>query len=500
MNEEISYAYNPLVEENTFLKMERMETPLPKFEDIRDKLPQPIWEGHDSYIDCYYRAWELAFSNLCTPREGTGFVSNFIDTAFNGCIFMWDSSFILMFGKYGDRLFKFQNTLDNFYSHQHRDGFISRQINEETGGEYFTRTDPSATGPDIMAWCEWEYFQSFGDKERLERVFPPLMAFHRWMKEHLTWPDGTYYSTGWGCGMDELPRMEPGVDNRFSHGHMVWVDTCMQELNNCNILLSMCNILGRKEFTEELESERAALEAAVNEKLWDEETGFYYDLWRNGQHSKVLHIGAYWALLAKCAPADRAEKLIAHLDNEFKTDVMVPALAKTHSWYNPHGGYWCGGVWAPTNYMVLKGLDAYGRYGKSHEIGRSYLDGIVSVFRETNTLFENYCSGFKDGKAIKGEPAMADFVGWSGIGPIAVLFEYVFGIKPDAANHKITWHVNLTERHGVEKYPFGQTGELTLICEARADASEEPCVTFESNVPVTLEVVWGDGESKMYTK
>lgn len=63
---------------------------------------------------------------------------------------MWDSVFILMFGKYVDRIFKFQKTLDNMYSHQHRDGFICREIEENTGREHFSRHNPSATGPEVM--------------------------------------------------------------------------------------------------------------------------------------------------------------------------------------------------------------------------------------------------------------------------------------------------------------------------------------------------------------
>jgi hypothetical protein len=81
-------------------------------------------------------------------------VSNFIDTAFNNCLFMWDSAFILLFaryrthththtartarteyafvlmnavaspaGRYGSRAFDFQRTLDNFYAKQHPDGY-----------------------------------------------------------------------------------------------------------------------------------------------------------------------------------------------------------------------------------------------------------------------------------------------------------------------------------------------------------------------------------------
>ena len=495
-NEELTYVGNALVEENCFRNMPIEQTRLPRFDEIVDELPAPIWDGHDRHLACYRKAWELAFGNLRAPKVGSGFVSPFIDTAFNGCIFMWDSSFMLMFGKYADRIFKFQQTLDNFYSHQHRDGFICREIDEETGGGRFSRMDPSSTGPNTMVWCEWEYYRNFGDKQRLEKVFPPLMAFHRWMKTNLTWPDGTYYSTGWGCGMDNLPRLQQGVHVSFQHGHMVWVDTCMQERMNCGILIDMCRELGREEFIPELEQERALLETVINQKLWDEESGFYYDLWRNGEHNKVLHIGAYWSLLAKCAPENRARRLIAHLDDEFCTDVMVPTLAKTHEAYKPYGGYWCGAVWAPTNYMLLKGLDAYGECDRAHAIGKNYLDAVVDVFSETDTLFENYSSCRKDGKAIKGDPAKADFVGWTGIAPIAVLFEYVFGIKPNAADNTITWHINLTERHGVERYPFGSDGELTLICEARDDADASPVITVKSNIPVTLNVVWGECECK----
>lgn len=498
-NNEYTIEPTPLVtEENVFLKKEVEDTPLPTFEENRHRLPVPIWDGHADVLACYERTWELAFANLRSPAPGSGFVSNYIDTAFNGCMFMWDSVFILMFGRYADRIFNFQGTLDNFYSHQHKDGFICREIDGKTGHETFARRDPASTGPDVLAWSEWEYYLNFGDKERLAAVFPPLMAYHRWMAENHTWRDGTYFSTGWGSGMDNSPRLEQGRNVHFSHGHMVWVDACMQELNNCNILIKMARITGREEFIPELEAERDILENVINEKLWDEKTGFYYDEWRGGRLNMVKHAGAFWALLAKCASPERAERLIAHLENEneFASAMPVPTLSRYHAEYRPDGGYWRGGVWAPTNYMILKGLDAYGRYDLSHKIGRKYLEGVVSVFNETNTVFENYAPETVDGRICKGNPAKPDFVGWTGIPPIAVLFEYVFGIKPDAANGRITWHINLTERHGVEKYPFGTDGELTLICEQRMDASEKPCVTFESNVPVTLEIIWGEGEEK----
>ena len=260
----------------------------------------------------------------------------------------------------------------------------------------------------------------------------------------------------------------------------------------------MSEVLGRNEFVAELTAERDHLFKVINEKLWDEETKFYYDLKNDDTFNGVKHIGAFWSLLARCVPEDRAEDFIAHLnnENEFKTEHRVPTLSKDHEEYNPLGGYWCGSVWAPTNYMVLKGLDAYGKYDLSHEIACSHLDAVVEVFNNTNTLFENYAPELVDGKALKGSSSQPNFVGWTGLSPISIMFEYVFGIKPDAVNNKIEWHINLTDRHGVEKYPFGTEGELTLICEERESTADEPVITATSNIPVTLEVIW-NGNKKI---
>jgi hypothetical protein len=483
----------PLVAENSFLTKQPDAESLPVFEEARELLPVPEWVGHEDYLDAYWTAWKLAFGNLRKPEPGSGFVSDFIDTAFNNCLFMWDSAFILMFGKYGSRAFDFQQTLDNLYSHQHRDGYICREIDTFDGTDQFTRFDPSSTGPEVLPWSEWEYYLNTGDADRLAKVFPPLMAYHRWMREWHTWPDGSYFSSGLGCGMDNIPRTQPGYHKKFSNGHMVWVDACLQALFSCDLLIRMATVLGRDEFIPELETEKQNLESIINHRLWDEKTGFYYDQWKNGEKNMVRHAGAFWAMISGCASSDQAERLVEHLNDEngFKTPNRVPALAKDDPNFSAVGSYWKGGVWAPVNYMVLRGLDRYGYYRLGHEIASDYLKAILGVFKETGTFFENYAPEYVDGKPIPGDPAKADFVGWTGLGPITILFEYIFGIKPDAHNRTILWDVRLLEKHGIDRYPFGREGQLRLLCAERKDENEEPQITLESNVPVTLEVVWG---------
>src|SRR5829696_7484841 len=109
-----THLREPLVEQNAFVRMPHDDVPPPSFEDAWDSLPQPFGEGHVGAIDCYRGAWELAFSNLCRPEPESSFVSSFIDTAFNDCLFMWDSAFILLFARYGRRAFDGKDRFERF--------------------------------------------------------------------------------------------------------------------------------------------------------------------------------------------------------------------------------------------------------------------------------------------------------------------------------------------------------------------------------------------------
>ena len=150
-----TYVKEPLTAENIFRVMKPDSLPISTFAEAKEILPVPVWPGHEKEIEMYWKAWEIAVKNLTHPQDGSGFVVTYIDTAYNGNIFMWDTSFILMFAKYGARFFPFQRTLDNFYAKQHPDGFICREIKGD-GADCFERYDPVSTGPNLMPWAEME--------------------------------------------------------------------------------------------------------------------------------------------------------------------------------------------------------------------------------------------------------------------------------------------------------------------------------------------------------
>ncbi|MGI4792466.1 MAG: MGH1-like glycoside hydrolase domain-containing protein [Janthinobacterium lividum] len=492
-----TYIENPYVRENSFQTLSPETAPLPIFAEIRSLLPQPFWDGHPSEISAYWRAWELAWENLRQPTTENGFVANYIDTAFNGHLFLWDSVFILLFGRYGHSAFDFQRTLDNFYVKQHPDGFICREIDEADGTDCFARNDPASTGPNVFAWAEWEHYRNFADKERLTRVFPVLIAYHHWLRANHTWQDGSYWTCGWGCGMDNQPRaigQYPAAASHshqldeFSHGHLSWVDACCQQALSARIILLIGAEIGREAETDDFAKELTALTSLINDTLWDEQQAFYCDRTRDGTLLPLKTIGAYWALLAGVVPPERVERFLSHFHDPatFCRPHQVPTLSADHAQYDPAGGYWLGGVWPPTNYMVLRGLSAQDHADLAHKIGCNHVEFVTTVFRDTETFWENYAPE----RAMPGQPAKPDFVGWSGLGPIAVLFEYVFGLRPEAGAGRLIWDVRLTEEHGIQCYPFGAQGRLDLLCRARQETTERPDVSCLSNIPVEVEIRW----------
>ena len=478
----------PLVSRNPFLDRTCHAPRVPAYGDVRPRLPVPILPEHASWVEMYWRAWELAWSNLRQARPLSGFIANFIDTAFNENTFMWDSAFMMQFGLYGRRAFYFMGTLDNFYAQQHRDGYICREINTQDGHDYFYPFDPNSTGPNILAWAEWNYFRASGDSSRLQDVFWPLLAYHRWQRANRTWPGGLYWATGLSSGMDNQTRVP---DSMHHHRHWTWLDANLQAALNCLILWQMAELLGERDYVQELVQERVRLIHEINARMWNSGTNFYHDIDAEGRFSPVKSIGAYWALLdPEMIPPDRLAPFVKHLRDPlvFNRFHRIPSQAADSEGYESGGGYWRGGVWSPTNYMALKGLRAVGQFPLAHEIAVNHLQRVGAVFERTDTFWENYAPE----SAAPGEPAKPNFVGWTGLTPIAMLLEDVIGLHVDWPQRRVTWDRQLATEaaYGVYQYPLGSTmigspARITPLAD-RVPAISTVSVPADAAAPIML--------------
>ncbi len=489
-----TYIKNGFVSENTFRTANEIPAEIPEFKKSKNDLPQPYWKGHDKEIGMYWKSWEIGFSHLKKPTPQNGFLSSYLDTAYNGNIFMWDSVFISHYCRYGIRVFPFQQTLDNFYRKQHLDGFICREIYGESGEDAFQRHDPASTGPNVFAWSEMEYYKAFGDKERLNSVFPVLCGFHEWLKENRTWKDGSYWTSGWGSGMDTVPRLPEGRHVNFSHGHMSWIDACLQQYMDAQILIQMGFELERWQEIEGIEEEIQTLGDFIRQNMWDNDEGFLFDLLADGSRVDCKHIGAFWALHSDVLGEKEKAAMIRNLQKggTFDHKYIIPSLDPDHPRFRSNGRYWQGGVWAPTNYMIFSGLQKSGEAELAHKLGKRHLEHVLGVFQKTGTFWEYYSPD----EVEPGFLARPDFVGWTGLVPISVLFEQVMGIRPDYSRKEIHWDLFLTEEHGIDKYPFGPAHTLNLRAAGRSKAADAPVISVECQEEITLILRWNGKEER----
>lgn len=488
-----TYVRNVFVAENTFRTDKQQNIEPQSFKKAKKILPSPYWERHDQEIQMYWHAWQIAIGNIKQAQAGSGFVSPYLDVAYNGNIFMWDTSFMMLFARYGYRFFPFQKSLDNFYAKQHPDGFICREIRAD-GSDCFERYDPVSTGPNLLPWVELAYYKQFGDIDRLHKIFPALCAYAEWWRQNRTWQNGTYWSSGWGTGMDNMPRVKDGYNQIFSNGKMIWLDTNLQQYLVNSSLLQIGFYTERWQEIEDLEDEMKFLKNYINDSLWSSERGFLYDKYADGTLCDTKGIGAFWALQTDILPKSKLDRMVAHLKDttEFNRPHRVPSITADHKKYNPNGRYWQGGVWPGTNYMLIDGLWKNGYFDLSRQIAENHFQAVFKVWQKTGTFWEYYAP-----ESIEpGFMARKDFIGWTGLPPIAIFIEYILGIKSDYSQNIIEWDITKCEEHGIERYPFGPDGTIDLKVRSRKNQEQKPEISIKTSIPFTLKVTYGSQNAK----
>ncbi len=473
----LSTPLDPMVARNPFREQTIAIAAPPLYTDIKSDLPAPILPDHPEWAEMYWRAWELAWSKLRRPKSDSGLVGSFIDSG-DEYLHLWESAFMSQFGLYGRRRFNFMWMLDNFYARQENDGHIGRMLHSKTGAWAHPPCALDGSGAEILPWAEWRYFRKTGDDGRLAHVFPPLFALHRWLRANRTWPNGSYWTTGCGSGMENQERIP---DSRHHHRHWTWIDATMQAALSCFVLTKMAVLLKEEKAAAELTAEHIQLVQYINKTLWNDAAGFYQDVDVNGRFSPVKSIAAYWGLLDKELISNKRRiPFIQHLREKsgFKRPHPLPSQsADSPNYEGATGDRWHGGIWSATNFMVLKGLHAAGKHHLAFEIAQRHLNHLRQVYIPTDTFWEYYAPE----TAVAGKDAKPNFIGSTGLSPISILLEDVIGIRVDWPLRRVIWdrYLETDKVYGIENYPLGQHSSMTLL-------GDKQRISVTTDAPFTL--------------
>lgn len=454
-------------------------------DEILDEVPRPILPSRPDLVQMYDKCWLLGLENTHRGAPGSDFVDWYIDEAFDNRYFQWDICFAMAWAKYSQGTLPNIESLDNFYRHQHPDGAISGVIREWSGEDDQPEDSPWFTRNNLFSWAEWEYYQTTGDSSRFNRVVPVLSDYAEWVRKNRRHPNGHYYWSGWSSGMDNSPRSVP---DQFYPPYS-WVDYDANEALAAYYLMKMAEVIGDSSTTREYRAFHDTMKTLVNRDMWSSEDQIYWDLDMDGSYMKTKTVASFWPMWARITDSVHVEGLINHLNDprSFNRPHRVPSLAADEPEYNPNGGYWRGGVWAPTNHMIVEGLMANDKYALAREIVVNHLNNMSAVFSRTNTVWENYAPE----SSAPGDPARPDFVGWSAVGPIAQLIENYIGITLHVPKNKVRWNLLTTEEVGLRNLDFGD--EIIREIRASARASLDDPVEIFVNTTASFQLVLFNG-------
>ena len=461
-------------------------------------LPQPILEEHTGWVDLYYRAFDIAFGKVKKGTPQNQFVPAYMDEAFSENIFQWDTTFMTMFGRYSNGQLPSITSLENFYVSQHEDGWISRELREKDGTSYWPKDESHqancSINPPLFSFAEWLNYQVSGDSQRFlkdikgKTILQRLVDYFDWIKANRRWENGLYWTTSYANGMDHSPRLAP--KDECDHAGGSWIDISAQQALNALYIARIAGAVGNTQIQRRFEQEHSELKALINRELWNKQDGFYYDKNRENQWFKVKTPASFWPMVAEVSDHPRNRRMIEeHLLNprEFWTLHHLPSVATNEPGYHADGSYWDGAVWAPTSYQTMLGLASAGEHQLAQRIAANHLEHLYWVYRQTNTLYENY----QPEAVAKGVKARPDFVGWTGVIPIAGLIEHILGIEVNAPQDSLTWRLTLSERHGIRQLKFGDN-LVDLVAEDRLTADSGARVTVTSDSPFKLIVYLAD--------
>ncbi len=282
---------------------------------------------------------------------------------------------------------------------QHPDGYINYRT-----GSYLDETIPYAgqltTSAPWYAWQNWEIYKISKDKKFLEEMYASSSSFYNYyVAKRDSDRDGL---CEWG-GEAVLESVRDGKvavwDNVGYPSNFEALDLNSMLVMEERSLGAMAAELGKSAEAEKWEGKAAERTKKINATMWDEETGFYYNVgkkdhkftFKNTNDLRREEIIGFLPLWAGVADSLQAKRLVQKLTDpkKFWRLYGVPSLAADDSYYDPKG-YWNGPVWVQWDYLIERGLLSYGYKAEAKELVRRVAAGMIAQLKKDHDLWEFY--------------------------------------------------------------------------------------------------------------
>lgn len=299
-----------------------------------------------------------------------------------------------------------------YMEQQDSSGLIAYRHGPRGKQDYPHKNMPTTSAP-FFSWINWEVYKVSKDKQFLVESYAAGSKYVQWLiRNRDTNHDGTFE---WGpYGIIENVRdwynavfqvsadRYLDVDKEDISDELECLDLTLMVIKEEKSLAQMASSLGKAEEAREWQKKAENTARLVNERMWDDSTGFYYSVNKKDYSFKFMtrdlrrqEIIGFLALWAEVAPKDRAEKLVKTLTDttRFWRKYGVPTLSAQDPWYSPYVDYcckWNGPVWLLWDYMVYDGLKNYGYNEVAKQLTAKMMLCVTTQLSKNHNFWESF--------------------------------------------------------------------------------------------------------------
>jgi putative isomerase len=156
----------------------------------------------------------------------------------------------------------------------------------------------------------------------------------------------------------------------------------------------MAKTLGNIKDENNFNRDAEALKLLIQNCMFDDETGYFYDIMLDGKgFCKTQGPEGWIPLWAGVATKEQAERVkYVLLDStKFATYIPFPTVAADNDCFIPtYNGYWRGPVWLDQAYFAIKGLERYGYKRDANKFAWQLFNRLEGLKNSAQPIFENY--------------------------------------------------------------------------------------------------------------
>jgi len=313
-----------------------------------------------------------------------------------------------------------EGELKNMEVSQDEDGFYKSLLIDRTMAHYANYT----------AWATYQMYLVHRNKEIVKEILPSLKKqILGWAKVMGNENDSLLIETDHKrTGKEYQPSYWYFTDfpkdckDKSLITPLKRVDRCIYQYLNMMGVSKLCEIIGDNE-AEKYKAMAEKIKSEILEKMWDEETKFFYDLHyitdEKAMVKNIVGVYPYWAEITEEKHIDGIKHLFE--ESEFNTPCPFPSASADCRVYRAEGGWqgnfikgrdgclWDGPTWPYTNAVALDALALESKrrnhiYDKQFAYFMKEYSFLHYLYRDLNMpyLVEHYNS--QSGEPLSDEP------------------------------------------------------------------------------------------------